>query len=55
MWSVTEISLQAPGLCPRLVAVIETGRFPERAVFDDMRRDVRGKPVWEAASWNLKA
>jgi hypothetical protein len=23
-------------------------------VFDDLRTDVRGKPVWEAASWNLK-
>ena len=32
-----------------------TGRMPERAVFDDMKSDVRGRPVWEAASWNLKA
>ncbi|MCZ4314955.1 ABC transporter substrate-binding protein [Comamonadaceae bacterium G21597-S1] len=30
------------------------GKFPERAVFDDGRSDVRGRPVWEAASWNLK-
>jgi ABC-type nitrate/sulfonate/bicarbonate transport system substrate-binding protein len=32
-----------------------TGRFPDRAAFDDGRSDVRGKPVWEAASWNLKS
>ncbi len=32
-----------------------TGRVPDRAAFDDMRGDVRGKPIWEAASWNLKA
>lgn len=32
-----------------------TGSFPSRAVFDDMKSDIRGKPVWEAASWNLKA
>ena len=32
-----------------------TGRAPERGVFDDMKSDVRGKPIWEAASWNLKA
>ena len=32
-----------------------TGRFPERATFDDMRSDVRGKPVWEASSWTLTA
>jgi hypothetical protein len=32
-----------------------TGRFPDRAAFDDGRSDVRGKPAWEAASWNLKA
>ena len=32
-----------------------TGRFPDRAVFDDGRSDVRGRPVWEAASWTLKA
>jgi len=31
------------------------GRFPDRAVFDDMKADVRGKPQWEAASWTLKA
>ncbi|MBK7081739.1 MAG: ABC transporter substrate-binding protein [Betaproteobacteria bacterium] len=31
-----------------------TGSVPARAVFDDMKSDVRGKPVWEAASWNLK-
>ncbi len=31
------------------------GRVPDRAVFDDQKSDVRGKPVWEAASWNLKA
>lgn len=30
------------------------GRVPARNVFDDMKSDVRGKPVWEAASWNLK-
>jgi ABC-type nitrate/sulfonate/bicarbonate transport system substrate-binding protein len=32
-----------------------TGRFPDRATFDDMRNDVRGKPVWEASSWTFKA
>jgi len=32
-----------------------TGAFPARAVFDDMRSDVRGKPVWEAASWTMQA
>jgi ABC-type nitrate/sulfonate/bicarbonate transport system substrate-binding protein len=31
------------------------GRLPDRAVFDDMKADVRGKPQWEAASWTLKA
>ncbi len=31
-----------------------TGSFPGRAAFDDMKSDVRGKPAWEAASWNLK-
>ena len=31
-----------------------TGRMPPRAAFDDMKRDVRGKPVWEADAWNLK-
>ena len=29
-------------------------RFPDRAAFDDMKADVRGKPQWEAASWTLK-
>lgn len=32
-----------------------TGHIPDRAVFNDMHGDVRGKPLWEAASWNLKA
>jgi ABC-type nitrate/sulfonate/bicarbonate transport system substrate-binding protein len=31
-----------------------TGRAPPRSAFDDMTRDVRGKPVWEADAWNLK-
>ena len=31
------------------------GKVPERAVFDDGRSDVRGKPIWEAASWKLAA
>ncbi len=31
-----------------------TGRMPPRSAFDDMSRDVRGKPVWEADAWNLK-
>ena len=31
------------------------GRVPDRAAFDDMRGDTRGKPVWEVASWSLKA
>jgi ABC-type nitrate/sulfonate/bicarbonate transport system substrate-binding protein len=31
-----------------------TGRFPEPGAFNDMRSDIRGKPLWEAASWNLK-
>jgi len=31
-----------------------TGRLPPRSAFDDMTRDVRGKPVWEADAWNLK-
>jgi len=31
-----------------------TGGMPPRGAFDDMSRDVRGKPVWEAGSWNLK-
>ncbi len=32
-----------------------TGAVPARAVFDDLKSDTRGKPVWEAATWNLKA
>jgi hypothetical protein len=32
-----------------------TGAKPARAVFDDQKADVRGKPVWEAANWNLAA
>jgi hypothetical protein len=31
------------------------GRVPDRGAFDDGRSDVRGKPVWEATSWNLGA
>ncbi|MEP7206577.1 MAG: ABC transporter substrate-binding protein [Casimicrobiaceae bacterium] len=31
------------------------GRVPARSAFDDMKSDTRGKPVWEAATWNLKA
>ena len=31
-----------------------SGRLPPRSAFDDMKRDVRGKPVWEADAWNLK-
>ena len=30
------------------------GKVPARNVFDDSSRDTRGRPVWEADSWNLK-
>ncbi len=32
-----------------------TGRVPARSVFDDRTADLRGKPMWEADTWNLKA
>jgi ABC-type nitrate/sulfonate/bicarbonate transport system substrate-binding protein len=30
------------------------GKVPDRVVFDDARSDVRGKPIWEVPSWNLR-
>lgn len=32
-----------------------TSRFPASTAFDDMKGDIRGKPVWEAAKWNLNS
>jgi ABC-type nitrate/sulfonate/bicarbonate transport system substrate-binding protein len=43
------------GVDVSMAAYDAVGRIPERSAFDDMRRDVRGKPLWEAASWSLKA
>jgi ABC-type nitrate/sulfonate/bicarbonate transport system substrate-binding protein len=31
------------------------GGFPASAAFDDMKGDIRGRPVWEADKWNLRA
>lgn len=31
------------------------GSFPKRGVFDEKDADIRGKPMWEAAKWNLGA
>ena len=32
-----------------------TGSFPARNVFDDSSHDTRGRPLWEADAWTLKA
>ena len=52
---VTAKNLFALGADVSRAAYEVIGRVPERGVFDDMKSDVRGKPVWEAATWNLKA